>query len=120
MPVPTGAGNPFVPPVDEVAWQQEGQRLFLAAACVACHAIEGTSAVGALGPRLTQYGERPWVGAGAAVNNLENLMQWIRDPQSMKPGTLMPGTLRGAAGMAPTGLTDAEVRAIAMYLLSLR
>jgi cytochrome c oxidase subunit II len=120
VPVPTGAGNPFVRAIDEMALQQEGQRLFLGAACVACHAISGTTAVGVLGPGLTQYGERPWVGAGAAENNLANLMQWIRDPHSMKPGVLMPGTLRGAAGMPPTGLTDAEVRAIASYLLSLK
>jgi cytochrome c oxidase subunit II len=120
MPVPTGAGNPFVAPLDEVAMQQEGQRLFMSAACVACHAISGTTAIGTLGPRLTQYGERPWVAAGAAENNLQNLIQYIRDPQSLKPGALMPGTLRGAAGMPPTGLSDTEVRAIAMYLLSLR
>ncbi|CAN5767614.1 hypothetical protein BH23GEM9_BH23GEM9_21880 [soil metagenome] len=118
--LPTGAGNPFVAPLDELALQQEGERIFLGAACVACHAITGTTAVGALGPHLTLYGERPWVGAGAAENNLENLIQWIRDPQSMKPGTLMPGTLRGGGGMPATGLTDAEVRAIATYLLSLR
>lgn len=120
MPVPTGVGNPFVPAMDEVALQREGERIFLGAACVACHAISGTTAGGVLGPRLTQYGERPWVGAGAAENNMENLVQWIRDPQSMKPGTLMPGTLRGGGGMPPTGLSDAEVRAIAAYLLSLR
>jgi cytochrome c oxidase subunit II len=120
MPVPTGAGNPFVPPLDEVMLQQEGERIFLGSACVACHAVTGTTAAGLLGPRLTMYGERPWVGAGAAENNLENLIQWIRDPQRMKPGTLMPGTIRGGGGMAPTGLTDAEVRAVAVYLLSLK
>jgi cytochrome c oxidase subunit II len=69
---------------------------------VACHAVAGTTAAGVLGPELTLYGERPWVGAGAAENNLENLIRWIRDPQSMKPGTLMPGTLRGGGGMPPT------------------
>jgi cytochrome c oxidase subunit II len=120
MPVPTGAGNPFVQPLDELELLREGERIFLGAACIACHAVSGTTAVGLLGPRLTQYGERPWVGAGAAENNLENLIQWIRDPQSMKPGTLMPGTIRGGGGMAPTGLTDAEVRAVAAYLLSLK
>jgi cytochrome c oxidase subunit II len=120
MPVPTGAGNPFVPPLDEVEMQREGQRIFLGAACIACHAVSGTTAAGVLGPTLTLYGQRPWVGAGAAENNLENLIQWIRDPQSMKPGTLMPGTVRGGGGMAPTGLSDAEVRAIAAYLLSLK
>jgi cytochrome c oxidase subunit II len=120
MPLPTGAGNPFVPPPDEVALQQEGQRIFLGAACVACHAVSGTTAVGVLGPALTQYGERPWVGAGAAENNMDNVVQWIRDPQSLKPGTLMPGSLRGGGGMPPTGLSDAEVRAVAAYLLSLK
>jgi cytochrome c oxidase subunit II len=120
MPVPTGVGNPFVQPLDDVALQQEGERIFLGAACVACHAVANTTAVGVLGPSLTMYGQRPWVGAGAAENNLQTTIQWIRDPQSMKPGTLMPGTLRGAAGMPPTNLTDAEVRAVAAYLLSLR
>jgi cytochrome c oxidase subunit II len=117
---PTGAGNPFVPPVDEVALQREGERIFLGAACVACHQVAGTTATGLLGPALTNYGERPWVGAGAAPNDLESVIQWIRDPHSMKPGTLMPGTIRGGGGMPPTGLTDAEVHAIAVYLLSLK
>jgi cytochrome c oxidase subunit II len=120
MPLPTGVGNPFAPPLDEVALQQEGQRIFLGAACVACHAVSGTTAVGVLGPALTQYGQRPWVGAGAAENNIDNVAQWIRDPQSLKPGTLMPGSFRGGGGMPPTGLSDAEVRAVAAYLLSLK
>ena len=117
---PTGVGNPFVPPVDDAALQQEGERIFMAAACVACHQIAGTTATGLLGPALTGYGERPWVGAGAAPNNVENLVRWIRDPQSLKPGTLMPGTVRGGGGMGPTGLSDAEVRAVAAYLMSLK
>jgi cytochrome c oxidase subunit 2 len=117
---PTGAGNPFVPPIDDLTLQREGKRIFMGATCVACHQVAGTTAAGLLGPSLTRYGERPWVGAGTAENNLENLIQWIRDPQSMKPGALMPGTLRGGAGMPPTGLTDTEVRAVAAYLLSLR
>jgi cytochrome c oxidase subunit II len=120
MPVPTGAGNPFRPPFDDAALQREGERIFLSAACVACHAVSGTTAAGVLGPSLTLYGERPWVGAGVAENSRENVIRWIKDPQSMKPGTLMPGTFRGAAGMPPTNLTDDEVRAVAAYLLSLR
>jgi cytochrome c oxidase subunit II len=117
---PTGAGNPFVAPLDDATLQREGERIFLGAACVACHQISGTTAAGLLGPALTRFGERPWVGAGAAPNNMETLVQWIRDPQSLKPGTLMPGTIRGGGGMAPTGLSDAEVRAVAAYLLSLK
>jgi cytochrome c oxidase subunit II len=120
IPVPTGAGNPFVPPMDDAGLVAEGERIFLGSACVACHAVAGTTAVGALGPALTLYGSRPYVGAGAAENSLENVIRWIRDPQSMKPGARMPGTLRGAAGMPPTNLTDAQVRAIAAYLLGLK
>jgi cytochrome c1 len=52
--------------------------------------------------------------------NPENLIEWIRDPQSVKPGTLMPGTRTAGGGLPPTGLTDQEVRAVAAYLLSLK
>jgi cytochrome c oxidase subunit 2 len=60
------------------------------------------------------------VGAGARPNTQENVEAWIRDPQSLKPGALMPGSAQGAGGMPPTGLNDDEVRAIAAYLTSLK
>jgi cytochrome c oxidase subunit 2 len=65
-------------------------------------------------------GARPWIGAGASAMNHENLVAWIKDPQSVKPGTLMPGTRTAGGGLPPTGLTDQEVRAVAAYLLSLK
>jgi cytochrome c oxidase subunit II len=120
IPVPTGAGNPFRAPLSDEVLYAEGERLFLGARCVLCHAVANTTAVGALGPNLTLFGSRPDLGAGAAQNTRENLIRWIRDPQSMKPGTKMPGSLRGGGGMAATGLSDQEVRAIAAYLSSLK
>jgi cytochrome c oxidase subunit II len=120
MPVPTGAGNPFRAPLSDSVLVAEGERIFLSAACVACHTVSNTTAAGVLGPSLTLFGARPDLGAGAALNNRENLVRWIRDPHAMKPGTKMPGSVRGGGGMPATGLSDEEVRAIAAYLSSLK
>lgn len=104
----------------EGSLEAQGREIFLRSTCIACHTIEGTTARGVLGPNLTRFGTRWSIGAGAADNTLENIAQWIRDPQSIKPGALMPGTTQGAAGMPPTGLSDQEVAAVAAYLHSLR
>jgi cytochrome c oxidase subunit 2 len=98
----------------------DGERIFTSRVCIACHAVAGTTARGAIGPNLTRFGVRPTVGAGARPNTQENLEQWIRSPRSLKAGALMPGTREGAAGFPATALTDQEVRAVAAYLLSLR
>ena len=120
MPAPTGAGNPYRTVMSDSLMQAEGRRIFLGGACVACHAIAGTTARGTIGPNLTLFGSRPQLGAGTLANTRDNLIRWIKDPAAVKPGALMPGTLRGTAGVGPTSLTDAEVRAVAAYLLSLK
>src|SRR5688572_16765120 len=120
MPAPTGAGNPYRTAMSDSLMQAEGRRIFLGGACVACHAIAGTTARGTIGPNLTLFGSRPQLGAGTLANTRDNLIRWIKDPAAVKPGALMPGTLRGTAGVGPTSLTDAEVRAVAAYLLSLK
>jgi cytochrome c oxidase subunit II len=120
MPAPTGAGNPYRAPLSDAVLQQEGERIFLSSSCITCHAVAGTAAAGQIGPSLTMLGARPWVGAGASAMNHENLVAWIRNPQAVKPGTLMPGTRTAGGGMPPTGLTDQEVRAVAAYLLNLK
>lgn len=104
----------------------EGRDVFLnQSTCVACHAIQGTSAAGQVGPDLTLFGARTTLAAGIRENNLDNLIQWIIDPHSFKPGAAMPGTgyamaIPGAAPWPATGLSDEQVRAVASYLLSLR
>lgn len=120
-PAPTGIGNPVRAEIPDSIWAREGQRIFTTHTCgIVCHAISGTSAVGMVGPSLTMFGSRPTVGAGVAPNNLENLQKWIHDPRSMKPGALMPGVAHETRLGAATGLTDAEVYAVARYLESLK
>ena len=98
---------------------EEGRTIFLRSACVACHAVSGTTAQGRVGPDLTRFGLRPTVGAGARANTQDNVEAWIRNPRDMKPGALMPGAQVEAAGFPPTGLSDDEIRAVAAYLRSL-
>jgi cytochrome c oxidase subunit 2 len=116
------AQTPMTAPVPAVATSLEaqGKQIFTSRVCVACHAVAGTNAAGTLGPNLTRLGSRVDIGAGAVPNSVENLARWIKHPQSMKPGTLMPGTRAGAAGMPATGLSDQEVEAVAAYLFSLK
>jgi cytochrome c oxidase subunit 2 len=125
IPAPTGMPpqRPAIPAMMQPGAKTDaelGRDIFLTKACVACHAIAGTPAAGAIGPTLTRYGARPWVGAGAARNTLDNVQQWIRDPESLKPGVLMPGAQTPGGGMPPTNLTDEEIRLIATYLMSLK
>ncbi len=102
-----------------------GRDIFLnQATCLACHAIEGTSAQGDRGPNLTLFGERTTLASGILENNPENLAAWIKDPWAFKPAAAMPGVdydMQGTAGYWPaTALSDEQVRAVAAYLLSLK
>ena len=70
---------------------EEGRRIFETTACINCHSVSGTVANGRLGPDLTHLMSRDTIASGAAPNTPENLKAWIRDPDSVKPGSLMPG-----------------------------
>lgn len=97
-----------------------GREIFLTqSTCVACHAIQGTPAAGAVAPDLTLFGRRTTLGAGLLENNRENLIRWIVDPQGVKPGAKMPGIDSPGGNWPPTGLTEEQVEAVAAYLLSL-
>ncbi|HEX7091061.1 MAG TPA: cytochrome c oxidase subunit II [Longimicrobiales bacterium] len=109
---------PPAPPEGSLA--ARGQEIFMRSACIACHTINGTNARGAIGPNLTNLGDRWAIGAGVLENTPENLATWIRNPQAVKPGALMPGTKGGPGGLPPTNLTDEEVEAVVAYLESLR
>ena len=87
-----------------------GQQIFLGAACVYCHTIRGTSATGVIGPDLTHIGSRRTLGAGIIPNTRANLSGWIIDPQSIKPGNLMP----------PMYLEAEDLQALVAYLESLQ
>ncbi|MED4473075.1 MULTISPECIES: cytochrome c oxidase subunit II [Bacillaceae] len=98
--------NPEEKPQDAVA--SEGQDLFEANNCMACHAI-GSSPV-AVGPNLTNYANRTAV-AGILEPTKENLVDWIMDPESIKPGNKMTGNY-------PEVSRD-EAEKIAEYLMQL-
>jgi cytochrome c len=89
---------------------KQGAILLSAHGCGGCHTIPGVSgADGTIGPPLTHFGRGVFI-AGKLPNQLDNLMRWIRDPQSIEPGTAMP-TLP---------VNEAEARAMAAYLYTLR
>ena len=69
---------------------EQGQSVFMRNACINCHTVSGTVATGRFGPDLTHVASRDTIAAGAIQNTPENLRDWIDNPNSMKPGSLMP------------------------------
>jgi cytochrome c oxidase subunit 2 len=88
----------------------EGERLFRASGCGACHAIRSTPAAGKVGPDLTHVGGRLSLGAGILETTSDGFAAWIGDHRSIKPENRMPPF---------EFLSEVEVRAIADYLAAL-
>ena len=88
----------------------DGRRVFETAACINCHTIGGTVGNGRFGPDLTHLASRVTIASGAAENTRENLRRWLGDPETIKPGSLMPAMK----------LSDAEIDALVKYMQSLR
>jgi len=88
---------------------ERGEQLFLGSSCVYCHTVSGTNATGTVGPDLTHVASRTTLAAGTIPNTSDELARWIADPQSVKPGTQMPGT----------DLTPQEMQELVAYLESL-
>jgi cytochrome c oxidase subunit 2 len=89
---------------------KQGERVFMESACASCHTISGTEARGVVGPNLTHVAARASLAAETIPNRHGYLNSWIQDPQSIKPGSKMPGL----------ELTQAEFRALVAYLSGLR
>lgn len=87
-----------------------GRDLFLSTSCVNCHAVQGSSAKGTFGPDLTHLMSRKTLGSGAAPNTPEKMRAWVRNPQVIKEGCLMPDMQ----------LSNQEVDQIVAYLLTLK
>ena len=96
-------------PAQSVGNVAKGRQVFETTACVNCHTVAGTNAHGKFGPDLTHLMSRETIAAGAALNNRENLRQWIKDPEVFKPGSLMPAMQ----------LDEQDLDAVTDYLLSL-
>jgi len=87
-----------------------GRRVYENNACVNCHTIAGTDSNGTFGPDLTHLMSRTTIASGAAPNDEKNLTAWIKDPDSIKPGCLMPAMQ----------LEQPDVKALVAYLMSLK
>lgn len=88
-----------------------GLALFNSAGCAACHAIDGTNAVGRTAPNLTNVAARQTLGAGILPNNRGTMTGWVGHSQSIKPGNRMPNYDR---------LESGELQAIVSYLETLK
>jgi cytochrome c1 len=88
----------------------DGKNLFLTKGCTACHTVQSMPlARGTIGPALDGLRTRDKIAGGLLANNEANLKRWIKDPPTVKPGTLM----------VKLGLNDAEVEAIVTFLKTL-
>jgi cytochrome c oxidase subunit 2 len=96
-------------PAVEDAAVSAGKAAFLSLSCVNCHQIRGTSATGGYAPDLTHLMSRRTLAAGTLKNDEATLSQWVRDPQKLRPGCLMPAFQ----------LSDREVGLVVQYLRSL-
>jgi cytochrome c2 len=81
------AGSRPPPPQGDAA---RGRMLLHQYGCGYCHRIPGVDgARGDVGPPLDDVGRRVYL-AGSLPNTPQAMAQWIRFPQSYRPGTVMP------------------------------
>ena len=89
---------------------EHGKQIIQGYGCGSCHMIPGVeNARGLVGPPLMYFAERTMI-AGELPNTPENLVRWIRNPQSIEPKTAMPDL----------GLSESQAWDVAAYLYTLR
>lgn len=89
---------------------KRGVALIRDAGCGSCHTIPGVpDAQGMVGPPLNRIARRIYI-AGMLRNTPDNMIAWLRDPQRVVPGNVMPDM----------GLSDEQARDVAAYLYQLR
>ncbi len=92
----------------ELGDPRAGKAVIERTGCTSCHEIAGIVAPeGRVGPSLVDFAEARDI-AGRYPNNADVLVRWLRNPQALEPGTIMPNL----------GLTEREARNVAAYLYS--
>ena len=87
-----------------------GQRAIRHYGCGTCHVIPGVGgATSHVGPSLAGVGSRLYL-AGRVANTPDHLIAWIRHPQAVEPGNVMP----------EMAVTEDDARDIAAFLYTLR
>lgn len=89
---------------------EKGAELFKEKNCVNCHAIAGFVTRGRVAPDLTHVGSRTTLAGGTLPNTPENLAKWLKNPQAVKKGVLMPDI----------GLTTDQIEHLTAYLKGLK
>lgn len=88
---------------------EAGRIAFRTYGCGACHEVKGQLAQdGQTGPSLDKVGARAFL-AGRLANQPDQMIRWIRHPQSVEPGN----------GMPDMGVGETDARDIAAYLYTL-
>ena len=101
--------QPGQAPTSDVA--TKGLALFQTSTCINCHAIRGiTGADAHVAPDLTHVASRRQLAAGIMENSPANMRRWLKNPQHIKPGALMPDY----------NFTGQELDQLAAYLETLR
>jgi cytochrome c oxidase subunit 2 len=89
----------------------KGLEVFRTSTCINCHAINGVAdANSRVAPDLTHVASRRQLGAGILENNPANMRSWLKSPQHIKPGALMPDFT----------FTDEQLDQLAAYLSTLQ
>jgi len=100
--------KPAAPPT--AADAAKGAEVFKEKNCVDCHSIAGLMTRGRVAPDLTHVGSRTTLAAGTVPNTPENLTQWLKNPQTVKKGVLMPDI----------GLSSDQIKHLTAYLEGLK
>jgi len=87
----------------------DGAEVFANSPCTSCHRIDGVSK-GYIGPDLSHFGARTTLAAGIMPNTPDNVAKWVTDPETLKPGVLMP----------KLGLSGKQLDDLVAYLESLK
>ena len=89
---------------------RRGERAFGWYGCGSCHEIDGVEGAGGrVGPPLEHLGVRAYL-AGQLPNTTANVIRWVRHPQEVRPGSVMP----------EMGVSARDARDLAAFLYTLR
>jgi cytochrome c oxidase subunit II len=91
----------------------QGQEIFNQS-CIGCHAVTPSNKMpdtARLAPNLSNFGDRSRV-AGVLDHNKKELKNWIRNPETYKPGNMMTGKY--------PEMSEEQLNALAEYLMGLK
>ena len=104
------AGTPRVSAVLAGADAERGRAALRTYGCVSCHFVPGVRDPGGrVGPTLAEFGRRAYI-AGGLANTPDQVVSWIQDPETLRPGTAMPDL----------DVPEQTARDITAYLYTLR